>query len=260
LPIIDEMMDELAGSSWFSKLHLRAGYHQICLAPREEYKIVFQTHYGHYEFKVMAFGLCGAPNTFQGAMNTTLAPLLRKCVLVFFNDILVYRKIMSEHVHHLQQVLQLLDQDKWQIKLSKCSFAKRTIDYLGHVISENGVAIDPAKISAIQNWSSPENVKQLRSFLGLAGHYRKFVRHFGIICKPLIELLKKQALFLWTEVHQTAFETLKTALVSGSSAIHHVFHVCQLKKAVGSTTLVISDLPDSSAMYQVLVSVLDTQE
>jgi hypothetical protein len=134
LPLIDELMDELAGASWFSKLDLRAGYHQICMAPREEYKIVFQTHLGQYEFRVMTIGLCGAPNTFQNAMNTTLAPLLRKCVLVFFDDILVYSPTLESHTHHLQQVLQLLIQDKWLVKLSKCSFAQRKIDYLGHVI------------------------------------------------------------------------------------------------------------------------------
>lgn len=116
LPVIDELMGELSGASWFSKLDLRARYHQICLAPGEEYKIVFQTHSNHYEFKVMAFGLCGAPNTFQGAMNTTLAPLLRKSILIFFDDILVYSKSLEYHVVHLQQVLQLLDRDKWQVK------------------------------------------------------------------------------------------------------------------------------------------------
>jgi hypothetical protein len=114
--VIDELMGELSGASWFSKLDLRARYHQICLAPGEEYKIVFQTHSNHYEFKVMAFGLCGAPNTFQGAMNTTLAPLLRKSILIFFDDILVYSKSLEYHVVHLQQVLQLLDRDKWQVK------------------------------------------------------------------------------------------------------------------------------------------------
>jgi hypothetical protein len=108
LPIIDELMDELARSSWFSKLDLRASYYQICLAPGEEYKTVFQTHSGQYEFRVMALGLCGAPNTFQSAMNTTLAPLLRKCCLVFFDDILIYNPTMVAHVDHLQQVLQLL--------------------------------------------------------------------------------------------------------------------------------------------------------
>jgi hypothetical protein len=116
LPVIDELMDELTGSSRFSKLDLRAGYHHICLAPGEEYKTTFQTHSGHYECKVIAFGLCGAPSTFQGAMNMTLAPLLRKGVLVFFDDILVYSSTL-DHVRQLEQVLQLLAQDKWKVKM-----------------------------------------------------------------------------------------------------------------------------------------------
>jgi hypothetical protein len=144
----------------------------------------------------MAFGLCGAPNTFQGAMNASLIPLLRKCALVFFDDILVYRRTLEDHVQHLSKVLSLLQQDKWQVKLSKCSFAHRQVDYLGHVISEQGVATDPAKIAAIADWPSPVNVKQLRSLLGLASYYRKFVRHLGIISMPLTELLKKQVYFL----------------------------------------------------------------
>jgi hypothetical protein len=214
LPVIDELMDKLAGASWFSKLDLRAGYHQIRLALGEEYKTAFQTHFGQYEFQMITFGLCGALNTFESAMNTTLAPLLRRCVLVFFDDILVYNKTLQEHTPHLQQVLQLLAQDSWQVKLSKCSFAQRNVDYIGHVISEKGVSSDPMKIVAIQQWPSPENVKQLRSFLGLAGYYRKFVQHFGIICKPLTKLLKKHSLFSWTAVHEQAFQTLKQSLVA----------------------------------------------
>jgi hypothetical protein len=150
IAVIDELMDELSGARWFSKLDLRARYHQICLAPGEVYKTTFQTHSGHYEFRVMAFGLCGAPNTFQGAMNSTLAPLLRKSVLVFFDDILVYSKSLECHVI-LQQVLHLLDKDKRQVKMSKCSFAQRQVDYLGHVISEKGVATESMKIATIQN-------------------------------------------------------------------------------------------------------------
>lgn len=117
-------MDELAKAKWFSSLDLNSSYHQIRLKQGEEFKTVFQTHFGHFEFKVMAFGLCGAPSTFQGVMNTTLSPLLRKCVLVFFDDILVYSATFEEHLVHLRQVLQLLAKDKWSVKLSKCTFAQ----------------------------------------------------------------------------------------------------------------------------------------
>lgn len=160
----------------------------------------------------MPFGLSGAPGTFQGAMNTTLATLLRKCVLVFFDDILVYSRTFEEHLNHLRDVLLLLQQDHWHIKLSKCQFAQRTISYLGHIISEQGVATDSAKVAAVRDWPSPLNVKELRSFLGLAGYYRKFIRHFAILTKPLTELLRKGVLYVWTSDHEISFTAVKQAL------------------------------------------------
>lgn len=138
VPIIEEFLDELSQASWFSCLDLAAGYHQVKLKPGEEFKTAFQTHSGHYEFRVMAFGLSGGPATFQKAMNTTLHPLLRKCVLVFFDDILIYSKTYEDHLEHVRLVLQLLLQDQWKVKLSKCTFAQRKVAYLGHVISARG--------------------------------------------------------------------------------------------------------------------------
>ncbi|WVZ54205.1 LOW QUALITY PROTEIN: hypothetical protein U9M48_005042 [Paspalum notatum var. saurae] len=214
IPVFDELMDELAGSSWFSSLDLNSGFHQIHLRAGEEPKTAFQTHFGHFEFKVMSFGLCGAPGTFQGAMNVTLKPLLRKCVLVFFDDILVYSKSFAEHLVHLRAVFELLSKDRWQVKLSKCTFAQQQIAYLGHILSKEGISTDSSKIEAISSWPLPANVKELRSFLGLAGYYHKFVRHFAIIARPLSDLLKKHAVFVWTPTHQEAFDALKQALTS----------------------------------------------
>lgn len=162
----------------------------------------------------MAFGLTSCPNTFQGAMNSTLHPLLRKCVLVFFDDILVYSLTFEDHLKHLRQVFTLLARDRWQLKLTKCSFAQQRIAYLGHVVSSQGVATDPGKIEAIRAWLVPSDVKQLRSFLGLAGYYRKFVQHFAVIARPLTDLLKKGTLYVWTSTHESAFNTLKQALIS----------------------------------------------
>jgi hypothetical protein len=155
VPIIDELLDELAGASWFSKMDLRAGYHQIRLVPGEEYKTALQTHTGHWEYKVMPFGLIGAPATFLGAMNKTLKPLLCKCVIAFFDDILVYSKSLPKHMEHLAAVLQLLRRDQWQVKLSKCSFGQQQISYLGHVINSAGVASDPQKRNKVANWPTP---------------------------------------------------------------------------------------------------------
>lgn len=144
----------------------------------------------------MAFGLTGAPATFQGAMDSTLKPLLRKCVLVFFDDILVDSDTWDNHLLHVEWVLQLLTQDQWQVKLMKCSFAKQEISYLGRVISQAGVSTDPRKTDVVSSWPHPTSCKELWGFLGLAGYYRKFVKNFGIIAKPLTNLLKKHVVFV----------------------------------------------------------------
>ena len=145
LPIVDELLDELSGAMWFTKLDFRSGYHQICLGQGDEYKTTFKTHHGLYEFLVMPFGLTNAPASFQGLMNTIFAALLRKCVLVFLDDILVYISTLADHVRHLRQVFQIIQQHHFLIKKSKCSFAQTSIEYLGHVISGQGVATEPSK-------------------------------------------------------------------------------------------------------------------
>ena len=162
----------------------------------------------------MAFGLTGALATFLKAMNTTLRSLLRKCVLVFFDDILIFSCTYEEHLEHIGQVLELLQRDQWQVKMSKCCFAQHQLSYLGHIILAEGVATDPEKIQAMVQWPSPQTVKELRNFLGLVGYYRRFVRNFGIISHPLTELLRKGAIFVWTELQEQAFSALKQALTS----------------------------------------------
>lgn len=214
LPIIDELLDELAGAQWFTKLDLRASYHQIRMKVEDEHKTTFKTHHGHFEFRVIPFGLTSAPATFQGVMNSILSPLLRKCVLVFVDDILIYSKTLQEHVQHLQQVFHILSKHQLQVKRSKCSFAQQRLAYLGHIITPNGVSTDDDKIQVVQHWPTPKSVKELRSFLGLAGYYRKFVRHYGIISKPLTNLLRKGQLYLWNSDTEQAFQTLKHALVT----------------------------------------------
>jgi hypothetical protein len=146
-------------------------------------------------------------------MNCTLGPLLRKYVLVFFDDILIYNQLYEEHLQHLEQVFQLLQKEQWRIKQSKCSFVKREISYMGYTISAARVATNPDKVKVVAEWPIPSNVKEVRSFLGLVGYYRKFVKHFGIIAKPLTELLKKHVLFVRISEHDTAFQTLKSTLV-----------------------------------------------
>jgi hypothetical protein len=150
---------------------------------------------------------------FQGAMNIIFASLLRKCVLVFMDDILVYSKTLEEHHDHLQQVFQLLQDNRFHLTKSKYTFAQPSLEYVGHVISANGVAIEPAKVTTVQQGHIPTNVKQLRVFLGLTGYYIRFIRHYGLLSKPLTQLLKKGVTFQWTPQAQQAFELLKESLM-----------------------------------------------
>jgi len=149
MPLIEEIIEELAGSSYFTKLDMKSGYHQVRMKQEDEYKTAFKTHHGHYQFKVMPFGLTNAPATFQCIMNEVLAPFLRKFVMVFLDDILIYNPDLDSHLAHLEQVLETLKTNQLYLKKSKCSFAQGQVEYLGHVISGRGVATASDKIEAM---------------------------------------------------------------------------------------------------------------
>ncbi|MCH79303.1 transposon Tf2-1 polyprotein [Trifolium medium] len=213
IPTIDELIDELHGSAIFTKIDLRSGYHQIRLAPEDTPKTGFRTMDGHYEFLVMPFGLTNAPSTFQAAMNDLLRPFLRKFALVFFDDILIYSPDWQTHLVHLQQVLQSLAHNQFYAKLSKCQFGVSSVEYLGHIISIEGVRADPSKIQTMVDWPTPKNITALRAFLGLTGFYRRFVLNYATIASPLTALLKTNA-FIWSEVADSAFLALKSAMTN----------------------------------------------
>ncbi|CAM8962517.1 unnamed protein product [Rhodiola kirilowii] len=211
IPTVEELFDELNGAVVFTKLDLRSGYHQILMASEDTHKTAFRTHDGHFEFLVMPFGLTNAPSSFQTAMNDMFRPVLRKYVLVFVDDILVYSPSWEAHMEHLEAVFQILSQNSFLAKATKCEMAQGRVQYLGHYISGQGMEVDPNKIEAMQRWPIPTNLKQLRGFLGLTGYYRRFVPQYAQVAAPLTKLLRKDA-FIWDGEASGAFEKLKGML------------------------------------------------
>lgn len=179
------------------------------MTPADEFKAAFKTHHGHFHFRVMPF----SPTTFQCLMNSIFAVHMRKFVLVFVDDIVIYNKTIDEHVDHLSVVFKILQENKLYLKFRKCGFAQSKVEYLGHVVSDLGVATDPSKTPAIVQWPHPQNITDLRGFLGPTSYYRKFVKHYGILAKPLTSLLKQKS-FHWPESAETAFSALKQALTN----------------------------------------------
>ena len=209
LPRIDDLFDQLKGACVFSKIDLRSGYYQLKIRDDDVPKTAFRTRYGHYEFLVMPFGLTNAPAAFMNLMNRVFHPYLDRFVIVFIDDILVYSKNEVEHARHLRLVLQTLRANKLYAKFSKCQFWLDHVSFLGHVISAQGVLVDPQKVAAVENWEQPKTVTEVRSFLGLAGYYRRFVKGFSTIALPLTKLTRKEVPFVWSEECEQSFQQLK---------------------------------------------------
>ncbi|GKB84985.1 putative nucleotidyltransferase, ribonuclease H [Tanacetum coccineum] len=212
LPRIDDLFDQLQGSSVYSKIDLRSGYHQLRVRERDIPKTAFRTRYGHYEFQVMPFGLTNAPAVFMDLMNRVCKPYLDKFVIVFIDDILIYSRNEEEHASHLRIILELLRKEKLYAKFSKCDFWIHIVQFLGHLIDNQGLHVDPAKIEAVKNWTSPTTPTEVRQFLGLAGYYRRFIEGFSKIAKPLTKLTQKNKNYVWNEEQESAFQLLKQKL------------------------------------------------
>ncbi|GKE69566.1 putative reverse transcriptase domain-containing protein [Tanacetum coccineum] len=205
LPRIDDLFDQLQGSSVYSKIDLRSGYHQLRVREEDIPTMAFKTRYGHYEFQVMPFGLTNAPAVFMDLMNRVCKPYLDKFVIVFIDDILIYSRNKEEHEKHLKAILELLKKEELYAKFSKCEFWIPKVQFLSHVIDSQGIHVDPAKIESIKDWVSLKTPTEIRQFLGLAGYYRIFIEGFSKIAKSMFKLTQKGDKFDWGDKEEAAF-------------------------------------------------------
>ena len=213
LPRIDDLFDQLRGVYVFSKIDLRSGYYQLKTRSEDVPKIDFRTRYGHYEFLVMLFGLTNAPTIFMDLMNRVFRSYLDRFIIVFIDDILMYFKSKAKHTRHFTLVLKKLREYRLYAKFSKCQFWLDQVSFLGHVISAQGILVDPQKVAAVENWEQPRTVTEVRSFLGFAGYYRRFVKDFSAIALLLTRLTRKGIKFEWSDDCEISFQQLKYCLI-----------------------------------------------
>jgi hypothetical protein len=195
----------VAGSSYFTSLDLTSGYHQILISEEDRPKTAFRTPFGHFQFKVLIDGLTNAPATFQTVMNSILHPYIRKFVVVYIDDNLIFSKTEAEHQAHVRLVLEVLKRENFFVCKAKSSFAQKDIKYLAHIVDKQGIRPDPKKVEAIQTWPVPKNVHDVCSFLGLVNYFRKFIEHYLEIAVPLTNLTKKSHPWVWTGRCHDAF-------------------------------------------------------
>ena len=214
LPRIEDNLDALQGSKLFTTLDLASGYWQVQMAEEDKPKTAFSTKYGLYQFNVMPFGLCNAPGTFERLMETVLRGMQWERAVLYLDDIIIFSRDVQEHMERLKEIFQRLKTANLTLKPTKCKFFQKQVEFLGHVVDEEGIHTDPKKVEAVSKWETPTRVKDVRSFLGLTGYYRRFIRDYGKIAKPLHCLTEKEQGFHWTEETQKSFDDLKRALTS----------------------------------------------
>ena len=214
LPNTDDLFDTVQGSTYFTKFDLRSGYNQIRIQNEDIEKTAINTPYGHYEFRVMGFGLTNAQATFQTLMNSILRTYLRDFVVVFLDDILIFSRTWSDHLDHVRAVLETFRENKLFCKRSKCEFGVRDVLFQGHRIDGMHISPDPKKLQAVAEWPTPTSITEVRQFLGFTYYFRRFVDHYSSIAKPLEEITGKNAQFSWNSNRQDAFVALRRALVT----------------------------------------------
>jgi hypothetical protein len=209
LPRMEDLLDRLKKAMFFSKIDLRSGYHQMKIREQDIPKTAFTTRYGLYEFVVVSFGLTNTSAYIMNFMNKVFMEELDRFVVVFIDDILIYPETTEEHEEHLRIMLERLMQQKLYAKFSKCEFWMDKVAFLGHMLSAEGIAVDPSKVEPVTKWEQPLNMTDVRSFLGMAGYYRRFIENFSKIAKPMTELLKNNTKFEWSEACEKSFQELK---------------------------------------------------
>ncbi|GKC98372.1 putative reverse transcriptase domain-containing protein [Tanacetum coccineum] len=209
LPRIDDLFNQLQGLSIYSKINVRYGYHQLRVQEEDILKMAFRAHFGHYEFQVMSFGLTNAPAVFMDLINRVCKSYLEKFMIVFIDDILIYSKSKEDHEEHLKLILELLKNEELYAKFSKYEFWLLKVQFLGHVIDSEGIHVDLANIESIKDWASPNTPTDICQFLGLVSYYRRFIKGFLKIVKPMTKLTQKSVKFDWGEKEEAAFQLLK---------------------------------------------------
>ena len=214
LPRTDSCLDAMAEAQWFSTIDLRSSYHQVGVAPEDRDKTAFICPRGMYRFRSMPFGLCNAGATFQRLMDIVMSGLNLEICLVYLDDIVVYAKTPEQHLQRLAAVLARLSDAGLKLKPEKCRFFRRSVQFLGQVISHEGIGTDPQKVKAVVEWPTPTSAAEVRSFIGLSSYYRRFVHDFAKIASPLHALARSDSKFKWSDEAQKSFDALKLALTT----------------------------------------------
>jgi hypothetical protein len=239
LPRINDLFDQLKGASVFLKIDLLSGYHQLKVREEDIPKTAIRTRYGHYEFLVMPFGLTNAPSVFMDLMNRVFHEYLDSFVVVFIDDILIYSANYAKHEEHLKMVLEKLRERKLFAKFKKCEFWLEEVAFLGPVVNKDGLAVDLAKVQAVVEWERPTSVREIRSFLGLVGYYRRFIEGFSSLSGPLTALTRKNAPFVWRDKCEASFQELKRRIVTTPvltlpmESVGYVVYMDASKKGLG---------------------------
>ncbi len=250
LPNVNDILGNLGKAKYFTSLDLASGYHQIPVKPADRHKTAFSTPSGHYEFLRLSFGLKSAPSTFQRLMNTVMSGLSGFKCYVFMDDIILFDTNLELHNQKLKTIFDRLSDFNLKLQPEKCQFLRKEMGFLGHFVSQDGLQPEEAKVKAVNDFPTPKNARQIKSFLGLAGYYRKFIKNFATISEPLVKLLRKDLKFKWSDSCEKSFNELKRILTTYPILIHPDF---------SKTFIIISDA-SSTGLGAVLAQIKNNEE